>query len=463
MRRTSLCILAAVLATQCSTAGSAGPSVDGSRAEAATGTDARPDVTDAAHRVPDAPADAADARRVDAKSSRVPDARPDATDGGDDAPLDAPRPDAGATCNDGAPVAYLRSSCPGAPASVPSPLATAAAAASFGDVISLSGLDEASLPCFPVRVCVASGAPTLVFSDEPESPSSDGILYADTLTVGAYRAYVYHTNAGTGLRKFPVVLLNQGTATVHAVIRAVGIAGPSQDYVDVGKQAALRWYISQGTTTTVDVPAGTRVLLDADLDAVQAATNELAHAIIDFTVDGPVKLSVVSVLASEDATVVTATLPLLTNTGQHMRGSFPGAALEIEPLAPVDGTGARRLRMGGNVTDASLTGVDVVDGNAAVTLDGNYGLSYAMNLAFSAGSAILLSPQGGAWGGAGSVLTGGSVSAGPGVLPAAQDSLGTQTDAIFLATFAAGVSSGVDFLSAGGSSLPVDVVTVPLP
>jgi hypothetical protein len=449
--------------TQCSTAGGAGPGADASRADAATGPDARLDVRDAARRAPDAPAEAADARHADGKSSSVPDAARDAPDGGDDVPLDAPRPDAGATCADGAPIAYVRSSCPGAPPTVPSPLATSAAAASFGDVISLSGLDESSLPCFPVRVCVALGAPTLVFSDEPESPSSDGILYADALGVGSYRAYVYHTNAGTGLRKFPVVLLNQGSATVHATVTAVGVAGPSQDYVDVGKQAALRWYMSHGTTTTVDVPAGMRVLLDADLDAVQAATNELAHAIIDFSVDGPVKLSVVTVLASEDATVLTATLPLLANTGQHMRGSFPGAALEIEPLAPIDGTGARRVRMGGDVCDTSLTGNDGVDGNTAVALDGNYGVSYAMNLAFSAGSAVLLSPQGGAWGGAGSALTGASVSAGPGVLPAAQDSLGTQTDAIFLAAFAAGASSGVDFLSAGGSSLPVDVVTVPLP
>jgi hypothetical protein len=330
-------------------------------------------------------------------------------------------------------------------------------------VLSLAGLDEPSLPCFPVRVCVANGAPTLVFSDEPESPSTDGILYADALPVGSYRAYVYHTNAGTALRKFPVVLLNQGTSTVHATVTAVGVAGPSQDYVDVGKQAVLRWYMSQGAATVVDVPAGTRVLLSEDLDAVQAGTNELAHAIVDFSVDGPVKLSVVSVLASEDATVVTATLPLLANTNQHVRGSFPGAALEIEPLAPIDGAGSTRLRMGGNVTDASLTGYDYVDGNAAVTLDGNYGVSYAMSLGFSAGSAVLLSPQGGAWGGGGTFGTGASVSAGPGVLPGAQDSLGTQTDAIFLGSALAGSSASVAFVSAGGSSLPVDVVLVPVP
>jgi hypothetical protein len=435
------------------------------------GTDATPDGS--------APADAKQAALADSRADGrgVPDATradvgtPRDAEGrdGPSHPADAPReasdasaPDAPDTCSDGVPVAYTRTSCAGTPAAVPMGLVTSLSSASLGDIVALDGLDDSSLPCFSVRVCVASEAPTLIFSDEPESPASDGVLYADALSAGAYRAYVYHTNAGAGLRKFPVVMLNPGTTTVRATITAVGIAGPSQDYVDVGKQAALRWYMSQGGTTTVDVPAGTRVLLDSDLDAVQASTNELAHAIIDFSIDGPVKLSVVSVEASEDATTVTAGLSLLPNTGQHVRGSFAGADLEIESIAPLDGAGARHLRLGGNVTDASLTGNDYVD-NMSVTLDGNYGVAYALRLGFATGvgSAVVLSPQGGAWGGAGAVVTGPTPT--PSVLPVSQDSLGTQTDAIVVGSFAGASSASLELLSAGGSSLPVDVVTLPLP
>ena len=360
------------------------------------------------------------------------------------------------TCADGASIAYTRTSCTGTPPAVPSSLASAAQGASFGSIVSLGGLDDSSLPCFPVRVCVASDAPTLLFSDDPESPSADGVLYADSLVTGNYRAYVYHTNAGTGLRKFPVVLLNQGTSTVHATVTASGIAGPSQDYIDVGKQALVRWLESQGTTTTVAIPAGQRVLLSADLDAAHASTNDLAHAIIDFSVDGPVKMSVVSVVSTEDATVVTAGLTLLADDGVHARGSFPGAALEIESIGAIDGAGARHLRLGGNVTDATLVGHDYVDGTS-VTLDGNYGVSYAFTLAFasSAPSAVLLSPQGGDWGGA--ALTASTSS----VLPASQDALGTQTDAIAVGAFAGGASLSFTLLSAGGSNLPVDLVTAP--
>lgn len=365
------------------------------------------------------------------------------------------------TCSDGAPVAYARTSCPGAPGVVSGTLVSQAGFDTRGETLPLDGLGETSLPCYPTIVCVANGAPTLLFSDDPESPSADGVLYADVLAPGPYRAYVYHVNAGAGLRKFPVVLLNQGSATVNVTITAEGIAGPSQDYVAVGKQAIQGWLGSQGMSTVVPVPAGQRVLLDASLDAVHAAMNELAHAIIDFSVDGAVKASVVSVLDTEDATVVTAGLSLLANDGLHTRGSFAHAALEIEARAPLDGQGARRLRFGDNVTDETLTGHDYVDGTS-VTLDGNYGVSYTLGLTVTVNTTLLLSPQGGAWGGVASIPSGIDGASGVTLLPSATDSLASQTDAIVLGVFAAGAVSGLTLMSAGGSNLPVDLVTVPL-
>jgi hypothetical protein len=198
------------------------------------------------------------------------------------------------------------------------------------------------------------------------------------------------------------------------------------------------------------------VQLDAQLGAVQASTSDLVHAIFDFSLDGPVKLSVVSLLATEDPTTATAGLSLLPDDGVHTRGSFPGAALEIESIGAVDAMGARHLRLGGDVTDESLAGHDYVD-DTDVTLDGNYGVSYAMNVVFaaSAPSAVMLSPQGGGWGG---VV---NMTSGPTLLPASTDSLGTQTDAIAIGTYAGGSTASFTFLSAGGSSLPVDLVTAP--
>lgn len=368
---------------------------------------------------------------------------------------------ASAHCMDGAPVTYLQTSCPGTPGTVPGALSSQVGFNTRGETLTLDGLDETDLPCIPARVCVASAAPTMLFSDEPESPTTDGVLYADVIGPGNYRAYVYHTNAGAGLRKFPVVLLNQGSVAVNVTITAEGIAGPSQDYIGTGKAAIQSWFASQGMASTFAVPPGERVLLDQDLDAVHAGMNELAHAIIDFTLDGAVKASVVSVVDTEDATVVTAGLSLLSNTGMHVRGTFPGAALEIEATSPVDTTGARRWRLGFEGVDKTLTGHDYVDGTS-VSLSGNYGVSYTFALTVTGTTGFLLSPQGGAWGGAANEPAGIDGPNGVTLLPSATDSLDDQQSAIVLGLFPAGAVTGLALLSAGGSSLPVDLLTVPI-
>jgi len=97
-----------------------------------------------------------------------------------------------------------------------------------------------------------------------------------------------------------------------------------------------------------------------------------------------------------------------------------------------------------------------------VTLDGNYGVSYTLGLTVTVNTTLLLSPQGGAWGGVASIPAGIDGASGVTLLPSATDSLSSQTDAIVLGVFAAGAVSGLTLMSAGGSDLPVDLVTVPL-
>jgi hypothetical protein len=364
------------------------------------------------------------------------------------------------TCSDGAPIAYSRTRCPGTPPAVPGGLVSAASVATRGDVLSLDGIAEPSSPCAPVNVCVPTDAPVLVFSDDPESPASDGVLYADVIGPGRYRAYVYHTNGGSGLRKFPAVLLNQGASPVHANVGPTGIAGPSSDYVEVGKQAVSAWLTSAKTTSLV-VPPGERALLDADLDAVHAGPGDLAHGIVDFSLDGPVKISVVSVPSTADATVVTAGLSLLSSDGMHVRGSFPGAAIELESSAPMDGAGVRHIDLGGNVTDLTLTGHDYVDGTT-VALAGDYGVPYAIRFVLATNAALVVAPQGGPWGGVARLPAGLDAPPGVTLLPASADSLGSQTEAIFAGRYSATPVSLV-LMSAGGSNLPIDVAALPLP
>ena len=372
----------------------------------------------------------------DAASAADSAAAPDAADAG-----------AAALCPAGYALVADHRSC-GADAAAAPPSVTDAAAIP-GDVVSLGGIDEGNLPCAPVVVCRPPNAATMLFSDDPESPATDGVLYADSVGVGRFRIYVYHANGGAALRKFPVVVLNQNATAAHVTIKKKGVAPPSTDYVGVGKAVAAAW-LDSDLTTTVTVPPGTRVLLDADQDSLHAKKDELVHAIFDVQTDAAVKLSIVSVLAGADAVAATAGLLLLPDDAAHDRGTFPGADLALVIAdAP---QGARHLRLGDNVTEADLSGIDRTTGKAK-TLGGNYGVFYTVSVSTPSGFSALLSPRGGEWGGVARVLP-----MSPAVLmPSAQTSLGATTSAIWLGTFGAGASS-FSLVSAGGSNLPLDVV-----
>ncbi len=329
------------------------------------------------------------------------------------------------------------------------PPSVADAAALPGDVVSLAGLDEGNLPCSPVVVCRPPNAATMLFSDDPESPTSDGVLYADTVGIGRVRIYVYHANGGAALRKFTVVVLNQNANDAHVTIKKKGTATPSTDYVGVGKSVAAAW-LDSDLSTAVLVPAGTRVLLDADLDGMHATKDQLVHAIFDVEADANVKISVVSVLAATDAVTATAGLPLLPDDAAHDRGTFPGADLAL--LVSGAPQGARHLRLGANVTEPDLGGTDKTTGKAK-TLGGNYGVLYTVSVATKTGFSALLSPRGGEWGGVARVAPMTSAV----LMPSAQTSLGATTSAILLGTFGAGTSS-FSLVTAGGSNTPLDVV-----
>jgi len=299
-------------------------------------------------------------------------------------------------------------------------------------------------------LCTPPNAATMLFSDDPESPSTDGVLYADTTAVGRYRIYVYHANGAAPLRKFPVVVLNQNATSAHVTIKKKGTASPSTDYVNVGKHVAAMW-MDSNLSTVVTVPPNTRVLLDSDLDGMHAAKDELVHAIFDVETDAAVKISVVSVLAAADAAGTTAGLSLLPDDAAHDRGTFPGADLLLTLSAPPQG--ARHLRLGDNVTESDLAGTDKTTGKAK-TLGGNYGVFYTFSVpANPNGYAALLSPRGGDWGGVSAVTpTPPSV-----LMPSMQTSLAATTSAIWLGTYGT-TASTFTLVSAGGSNLPVDVV-----
>jgi hypothetical protein len=401
----------------------------------------------------DAGADAAGdvAERADAAEAAVP------VEAGRDALTDAPA----GPCPSGSSRIVDGTACPGADVVTPPSWASSIQAASRGNIVSLDTATLDSAPCLPLDVCQPASAPTLLFSDSPETPSTDGVLYADSIGPGSYRLYVYQANAGSASRKFPVVVLNQGASDAHVVIVRRGLGGsPSTDYVGVGKAAAIDWLASSGAGT-VTVPAATRVLLDPALDALHANTQELVHAIYDVTLDASLKVSFVSVASGEDAASVTASLALLPADANHTRGTFPGAERWLLATTAVDATTLRRLRLGDAPLDPPLSGTDATSG-ASVTLGGNYGVVYRLGVQLSASAGLAAFARGGDWGGGAGVPAGADGTASPVALPLAKSALSAGNQAVLLGRFATGTALDVQLLSAGGSSLPIDVAVAPL-
>ncbi len=394
------------------------------------------------------PDDGGDGR---AETSRDPDGRGDVSDGASppaDASGDA-SPDASAPCPPGATLLHDRRACP-ADAGV-STGAFAAAAAAPGDVVAM-GFDEGALPCVPVVVCRPEGAPTMLFSDDPESPTADGVLYADTVGPGRFRLYVYHANGGATARKFPVVVLNPSAAAARVTIRKKGLAAPSTDYVGVGKAVAAAW-LDSTLADVVTVPAGARVLLDAALDAKHAARAELVHAIYDVELDAPLKISFVSLGIAADAATATGGLSLLPADNLHDRGTFPGADVSLVATEPILQAG--HLRLGDNVTEDDLVGTDATTG-AAKKLGGNYGVFYTFSASSAGGVVLAASPRGGEWGGVAQPASGAPSL----LLPKATTSLASTTRAAWIGASAPGAVSAA-LVTAGGSNLPLDLVVVP--
>jgi hypothetical protein len=357
--------------------------------------------------------------------------------------------DGGSACPLGSTLRRTRTDCPGAPLVPPAALTTDLAAATPGDVVSMAGMDESAAPCLPVVVCTPADAPALLFSDSPEMPAADGVLYADTVPAGRHRLYVYHANGGASLRKFPVVALNMGAQPAKITIVRRGLAAPSTAYVSVGKTVLLDWLVDRAPVDVV-VPAGARVLLDAALDALHATQNQLVHAIYDVVTDAPVKLSFVSVEAAADAAATTAGLALLPRDVDHQRGTFPAAdVLVVGAAATAQQKGVQRLRLGLDEVDDTLEGVDAPTGTKQRLL-GNYGMLYRFALGLPLAATMSISPRGGGWGG----IARAGTSTVP--LPAATEQLATTTDAIVL-----GPATGeVRLMTGGGSHLPVDVFLV---
>ncbi|OGQ13302.1 MAG: hypothetical protein A2138_28035 [Deltaproteobacteria bacterium RBG_16_71_12] len=386
----------------------------------------------------------------------------DADGGGDDAgPVDAGSVDAGSGDAGSGDAGSVDAGISDAGCGTDGPdVPCAECSAALGTVVDLGGFQSTSAPEAPLVRTDAERM--LLFSDSPEAPSTSGLLFRADVPAGPARVVLYHVNGyGGGDKKVSVVVENQGSSAVTAHLERFAVPPPSTSYVEQG-QAAVRAFLGADNPADKTVPAdGAALLLLDNLDAIAVAPGELIHAIVDVTFDGPVGVRVVMLDAGSDTLASYQSLAALPRD-VHDRGTFAGADRRLELVGCAWPSGAQRVRVG---ADTALLpdprGVDELTGADAV-LRGHYGTLVSIVLPAGASErAVLLVPRAGSYAGAARVTVGAGA---PVVVDApASGAVTNNTTAALLGIFPPGSAGLVELVPAGGSSLPVDLVVLPLP
>ncbi|VBB05459.1 Hypothetical protein LUCI_0669 [Lucifera butyrica] len=325
----------------------------------------------------------------------------------------------------------------------------------------LNNIDVLKLPEWPVLTSSYGG--TLLLSDSPETAPADGILYQDTVS-GNVRLFVYNVNGTSKPKKIVVLLENSGPKNAHVIVYQHGFAGPSENYMDVGKTAQAD-YLAGGGLYRTEVPAGDSAYLDRHLNDVVVKPNMLINGIYDFLTDRPVKVSVLMLPVHADAGRYIRHAKILPADAQHLRGTFEGPNRLLIPEQVYNPADKQMfaLTLADNKIDRYLTGVDATDGSPVVNY-GNYGVMYKLFIPsdYPGKMAFFLNPRGGSY--AGFIgLKYRHVKLPSIATPSGRLALGDEkmTDFAPVGVYEGGQSLWFTFSPPGASNLPVKLIVIP--
>lgn len=225
----------------------------------------------------------------------------------------------------------------------PSPGATASVAVpvqisgndKYLDVAATTNVTVQNVPVVPFV------PPTLMYDDDPEHVSVDGVIYRGTVAANApSRLYYYHDNTSDP-RRLVVVLASAGTAPSSVQV-IDSTAGPNIDVMSVGHAVSRDFLLmkpnNEGVVYDVN-PATPLVLHDVAMGNRQLVAGAVSLNVLS---GGPVTVTILSVSPGVDPLTLLAG-PLMPRDGHHRSGVF-----ELTNF----GTTSLAYAVGGN--DASL-------------------------------------------------------------------------------------------------------------
>ena len=225
---------------------------------------------------------------------------------------------------------------------------------------------------------------TLVYSDDPESVNTLGVLYKTLLPAGMSRIYLYHQTNIVQNVKVTAVLQNAGSSAAHVTFLKKGFPAPSTNYTNVGKQGLKLFYENTTLPSPITINPGAAALMDSAIDSRSVSRYQCFNSIHDFTSDQPLTFTSLMLGASANTLATWATTARSPDDGFSREGTFPYVGKQnTTPYAYDTAEGIRRVRVAdwaANI-DPFVEGVDAEDGGLYSRLLGNYGMTYTIRVA----------------------------------------------------------------------------------
>ncbi|USB33001.1 stalk domain-containing protein [Paenibacillus sp. YPG26] len=244
--------------------------------------------------------------------------------------------------------------------------------------------------------------PYTLFRDSgPESVTSEGILYQDTIT-GLTRFMIHHRNRLGGKAKVYLIAKNMDSQNAKIDYLSYGTAGPNQHPELTGRLSVQRYFenyqsgVKEKTVTLA--PGETRVIFE-DLNALALNQEDVISLFGDLYSDSQVQYTVLIVKADNDPIKALSTLPALDPRESIIRGTFSDST-RVFDYSELIGNTNMRLHLTDNTADPFQTGTDGIMGTPA-TNSGNYGVLYKIKLhRVAPNTLITFNPRGGLYMGA---------------------------------------------------------------
>jgi len=258
-----------------------------------------------------------------------------------------------------------------------------------GDLIEDSSLDRPTLP----RTEAGNAGARLFFSDSPEVVDRMGMLYKETFQ-GRCRLVGYHINGASTPSRLCLVVKNVDTVASTVRVERMGDTAPERIEGVLG-QVTLMGFLTDHDGAKFQLEPGESSLVYASPTLAEHAG---ASLMADIGSDHRTEISL-AMTAGEttlSAEAITALSELDRDTN-HARGTFPTATRSFS-LDLGSGLPAKAI-IGDPIEDPAEVGEDPIT-HAKVTLDGNYGVTYAITLHNARGVVAAIAPRGGVYKGA---------------------------------------------------------------